>query len=392
MFAREKEGLALFDTSIGRCGLAWTRKGVDHLVLPAASAEATVAELRLLAQKRYQAESQRRSGTTVRQLWKRPPPSASRVINRIQAHLKGQSDAMRDVPLDLRGTSEFFRQVCKTLRRVPPGQVVSYTELARRCGQPGAARAIGRVMAANPVPLLVPCHRVVTADGKLGGYSAVGGTVLKSRILFAEGVVLDPAMQAGMDHLSRIDPVLRKIIRRAGPYSPLLRPPADPYENLLLAIINQQLSLKAGATIARRVRELTPGPDMPTPAEVSRLPDEQLRGAGLSHMKVSFVRDLAAHVADGRLDLRSLRRLSDQEVMAALVNVRGIGRWSAEIFLIFQLGRLDILPVDDVGLRNAVGKAYGLANAPTASELLELGEKWRPYRSMASWYLWWSLG
>jgi len=78
--------------------------------------------------------------------------------------------------------------------------------------------------------------------------------------------------------------------------------------------------------------------------------------------------------------------------MAALVNVRGIGRWSAEIFLIFQLGRLDILPVDDVGLRNAVGKAYGLANAPTASELLELGEKWRPYRSMASWYLWWSLG
>ncbi len=392
MFAREKEGLALFDTAIGRCGLAWTRRGVDRLVLPAVNPEATETELHRLAQKRHQTEAQRQSGTAVRQLWKRPPPPAGRVIRRIQTHLNGHPDALRDVPLDLRGTSEFFRHVCKILRRVPPGRVITYAELARRCGQPGAARAIGRAMATNPVPLLVPCHRVVTTDGRLGGYSAAGGTVLKARILFAEGVVLDPVMRAGMDHLSRVDPVLRKIIQRAGPYAPLLRPPVDPYENLLLAIINQQLSLKAGATIARRVRELTPGPDMPTPTEVSRLRDEQLRGAGLSRMKVSFVRDLAAYLADGRLDLRGLRHQSDQEVMAALVSVRGIGRWSAEMFLIFQLGRLDILPVDDVGLRNAAGKAYGLENAPTAAALLELGEKWRPYRSMASWYLWWSLG
>lgn len=395
MFTRIPPGMTMFDTVLGHCGLTWTTRGVDRLVLAAPGIEAVANAL----QRHDLGRTPTQANIPSRPIMKRPPPPVSRVVRRIQAHLQGRPDRMTDIAVDLHGVTEFACQVYRALRRVPPGKLVTYAELARRAGRPGAARAIGRAMATNPVPVLVPCHRVVPTRGsrsgsligKLGGYSAGDGPVTKARLLHAEGIVLDPQMQAGLDHLSRVDPVLRRIIKRAGPYAPLFRTPTDPYTSLVLAIINQQLSVKAGATIARRVRELTPGSDLPAPAEMLQLREEQLRGAGLSRMKVSFIRDLAAQVRDGRLDLVGLQRLPDAEAMSVLTAVRGIGRWSAEVFLIFQLGRLDILPVDDVGLRNAVAKAYGLANAPTAAELLERGERWRPFRSLASWYLWWNL-
>ncbi len=183
-FAKETAGIHVGETPIGPCGLAWTTRGVDHLVLPRKDAKTTATALRDLAPGRAEPS--------------RPPASVRRLLKRLTRHLAGKSDPFLDVPLDLHGVSPFARGVYAKLRRVPPGQVITYAQLARRAGKPGASRAVGRAMASNPVPLLVPCHRVVTADRQLGGFSGSGGVALKARILYAEGVVLDQRHAGGI--------------------------------------------------------------------------------------------------------------------------------------------------------------------------------------------------
>jgi DNA-3-methyladenine glycosylase II len=137
-----------------------------------------------------------------------------------------------------------------------------------------------------------------------------------------------------------------------------------------------------------RFVEIIGGRRFPTPAQVLAASDEELRRAGLSRGKMAYIRDLAQHVRDGRLSFRRFARMDDEEIIAELVRVRGIGRWTAEMFLMFNLRRPDVLPVDDLGFRNALAKAYGMKQPPTAKELKSIGERWRPYRSAAVWYLW----
>lgn len=163
----------------------------------------------------------------------------------------------------------------------------------------------------------------------------------------------------------------------------------DPFTALVTAIVSQQLSTKAAATIYRRVEALCRS--QVTPRRILRLTDEQLRGAGLSGQKTRYVRDLAARVLDGRLQLAALDELGDDAVIEALTAVTGIGRWTAEMFLIFRLRRPDVLPLGDLGIARAVKERYGLRQMPTRARLEALGEQWRPYRSIACWYLWASL-
>jgi DNA-3-methyladenine glycosylase II len=374
-------GLCLFPTPLGPCALAWTPRGIDRLMLPHADEAATRAALRATL---HEAAPERPD-------LPRPPAPIRAITRRIAAHLRGRLDSFADVPLDLTGISDFARQVYAHLRQVPPGELITYADLARKAGRPRAARSIGRIMAANPVPILVPCHRVVTVAREPGGYSAPGGPRVKARILYIEGVHLDPRHPAGIAHLRRRDPVVRAIIDRVGPCLLGLIRSRDPYEALVEAILNQQLSGKAAATIERRVRELTPNGLLPRPQELAHITDAQLRAAGVSRQKASYLRDLAAHVADGRLPLARLGRMTDAEVIARLTEVKGIGLWSAHMFLMFQLARLDVLPTGDLGLRNAVGKAYGMKKHPTPDEIERIGEPWAPYRSMGSWYMWRSL-
>jgi DNA-3-methyladenine glycosylase II len=190
-------------------------------------------------------------------------------------------------------------------------------------------------------------------------------------------------------HLRSSDPVMAKIVDAVGPC--LLTPGArgDHFTTLLRSIVAQQLSAKAAESIWKRVLALHPVPRRVRPEDVLALPEEVLRGAGLSASKVSFMKDLAAHVADRRLKLPSLSRLADEEIVRELVAVKGIGRWTAEMFLIFKLGRPDVFAVDDLGLRNAVKRHYGIDPSPHA--MREVAEPWRPWRSVASWYLWRSL-
>jgi DNA-3-methyladenine glycosylase II len=189
--------------------------------------------------------------------------------------------------------------------------------------------------------------------------------------------------------LARRDPILRELMRRHGPCGLAASQHTDPFVALLRAIISQQLSAKAASTIAGRVHGLLGG--RPTPAAVSTLSDLQLREAGLSGQKVRYLRDLCVRIDNGTLSLNALDRMSDDQVIEALTRVKGIGRWTAEMFLMFRLQRPDVLPVGDLGIVKAVQRAYGFRSVPSPARLLRLGESWRPYRSVACWYLWASL-
>jgi DNA-3-methyladenine glycosylase II len=189
--------------------------------------------------------------------------------------------------------------------------------------------------------------------------------------------------------LARRDPVLRDLMRRHGPCGLAASQHTEPFRALVHAIVSQQLSAKAAATIAGRVEALLQN-DV-SPARVERVSDVQLRSAGLSGQKVRYVRDLSRYVSTGSLQLDALDAMSDDAVITALTRVKGIGRWTAEMFLMFRLHRPDVLPVDDLGIVKAVRAAYGLRTDPTPTRLQRLGEAWKPYRSVACWYLWASL-
>jgi 3-methyladenine DNA glycosylase/8-oxoguanine DNA glycosylase len=186
--------------------------------------------------------------------------------------------------------------------------------------------------------------------------------------------------------LARKDPVLRDLIRAAGPCVLTGPPRRSNFEALARSITYQQLAGRAAAAIWQRVRALVPGP-FNAPA-VLALDVTALRAAGLSNAKARSITDLARHVVDGDVHLAGAGKLSDEQVIAELSQVWGIGTWTAQMFLMFQLGRLDVWPVLDLGVRTGYGKAWGLMDPPTAKELEPLGDAFKPYRSVAAWYCW----
>jgi DNA-3-methyladenine glycosylase II len=190
-------------------------------------------------------------------------------------------------------------------------------------------------------------------------------------------------------HLSRRDRVLQRLIRTIGPCT--LRHNPDRFLSLVNSIISQQISTKAAASIRARLAQVVRAGRV-TPANLLRTPEATLRAAGLSAAKTRYLLDLARHVHKEMIPLADLHEFPDEEVIARLIPVKGIGPWTAQMFLIFSLGRTDVLPVDDLGLRVGVQRQYGLKEPPGRAQLAELAEPWRPYRSIATWYFWRSLG
>ena len=196
-------------------------------------------------------------------------------------------------------------------------------------------------------------------------------------------------MTAPEEHLAKSDPRLAALIARSRRCDLKPDPLVRPFDALAESIAYQQLSGKAAATIFGRVRALYPKRKWFDPEMILRTPDETFRAAGLSRSKTAALKDLAAKTIDGTVpSRRALTAMSDEEIITRLTAVRGIGRWTAEMLLIFSLGRLDIWPVDDYGVRKGFAQTFGRKKLPTPKQLRKIGEKWKPYRSIAAWYFW----
>jgi DNA-3-methyladenine glycosylase II len=190
-------------------------------------------------------------------------------------------------------------------------------------------------------------------------------------------------------HLSKMDPVMKRLIRDIGPYRLIPRVRRSPFESLARAIAYQQLHEKAAESILRRFTALFPTGRFPQPDDLLAMNEEAIRGAGFSQAKIAALRDLAAKTLDGTVPTGAIvRKLDDEAIIERLVAVRGVGRWTVEMLLIFQLGRPDVLPVDDFGVRNGFRIAYGRRSMPMPKEMRRYGERWKPYRTAAAWYLW----
>ena len=198
-----------------------------------------------------------------------------------------------------------------------------------------------------------------------------------------------PYARAARRHLSKADPVLARIIAEVGPLG--IMPRAERFQALARTIIFQQLAGAAANAIYNRFVDLFPGAPFPSAEQVLAKSDAELRGVGLSEKKALYIKDLAAHVRDGTLNFHRFHRMTDDEIVTDLTRVKGIGKWTAEIFLMFNLGRPDIMPADDLGVQNAVKRYYRMRHRPNRKRLLRHAERWRPYRSAAAWYLWRSL-
>jgi len=379
-------GFALFDTAIGRCGIAWGQHGVAGVQLP----EAGEAETRSRMLHRFPA-----AGEAV------PSPEVQRAIDRIVALLRGEKSDLSTIALDMDEVPAFHRRVYEAARNIPPGMTLSYGDVAARAGAPGAARAVGQALGRNPFPIVVPCHRVLAAGGKIGGFSAQGGIATKRRMLAIEGARLNGATPLfdgdgalGFDpglavqHLRASDPVIARVIDEVGPFRMRLRPAPSVFAALAESIVYQQLNGKAAAAIFARVCALFPR-GRPTAARLLRTSEEKLRGAGLSGSKLLSLRDLAQKAEDSAIPtLGEIKNMEDETIIERLSEVRGIGRWTAEMLLIFRLGRPDVLPVDDFGVRKGFAIASNKSEPPSPKELAAYGARWQPYRTVASWYLW----
>ena len=392
---------ALFDTPIGRCGLAWGDQGIRALQLPEGSDTKTVGRLWRSADG-LPGEAPAPDGL-------RATPTAAPIaqaIAEVTGLLEGRLFDLSGIELDQRTIAPFQRRVYAAARAIPAGQTVTYGELARRIEAPTASRAVGQALGHNPFVIIVPCHRVLAAGGRPGGFSASGGVVTKMKLLAIEAAftsrapsLFDDSERFGFDpviaieHLRAADPQLAALIDRVGPFRMQLDRINDVFMALARAIVGQQLSPAAAATIFARVRALFPnGHAGFSAAQFQRQSDARLRAAGLSQGKLAALRDLATRQLDGRLpDVAALRALTDDDATAVLTEVRGIGRWTAEMLLMFRLGRPDVLPVDDMGIRQGFTLTFGRRGQridDVAAALIARGQRWAPYRSVASWYLW----
>lgn len=197
-----------------------------------------------------------------------------------------------------------------------------------------------------------------------------------------------PALyRKAMAHLRAVDPVMAHVIDRVGPITLTARSEGTHFDILIRSIVYQQLSGKAAATIHGRVRELLTS-ERPIPDQILALDHDALRGAGLSNQKARYVKNLAQHVLDGTLPVETLHELTDEDIITALTQVKGIGRWSAQMFLMFRLVRPDVLPVVDLGVQKGIQRAYGLRKLPTPQKVAKIGGKWAPYRTLGAWYMW----
>jgi methylated-DNA-[protein]-cysteine S-methyltransferase len=379
-------GFALFDTSIGRCGVVWGDDGIVTVQLPERSVAAMRARLRRFAGD---------AGETA------PSDTVADAIEAIRDHLAGTGAELDDVRLDMSEVPDADRRVYELLRDTGHGSRTTYGQLARELGPPATPRTVGAALARNRFAPVVPCHRVVAADGRLGSFSAHGGLATKLRLLAAESPraadadsrATSPwplAVAPAIRHLRACDEVMAAVIEEHGTCSLQVDVAPSVFAALARAIVFQQLHTRAAEAIhARFLALLDAGTGNVAPRAVLAASAEELRAAGLSQAKIASLRDLARLTREGVVPtLDEAEGLDDETLIERVTCVRGVGRWTAQMLLIFMLGRPDVLPTEDFGVRTGFGVAYGRASLPAWRELDDFGRRWAPYRTVASWYLW----
>jgi len=378
----------LIPTALGPLGLGWGDAGIQRIYLPEATPDATAARL--------EAKGYKKRPVVAKHL--------DHSAKRIAQHLRGRRVDLGEVLLDLEHLPEARRKVYDTLRTVPSGSTLTYGELAELAGMPGTQQSVGTAMGENPCPVVIPCHRVLPAGGKLGNYSGPGGAITKAQILRIEGVNiwaprtppkrrsdgLEYDWKEAVRHLSKADPILTKHFRRLGEEKLEARAMEEPFLYLARSITFQQLAGAAARTIWGRVLDrFASRGGLPTPELMLEMPVAELRTAGLSAAKTAAMKDLAAKALEGIIPhTKELARMSDEELISRLSAVRGVGKWTVEMSLMFRLGRPDVLPVDDRGDRNGFDKVHGGRKRVTTKELAAYAERWRPYRTVGSWLMW----
>ena len=322
------------------------------------------------------------------------PESPSDLGSRIAAHLAGKPQDFSDVRVDLDWAGPYAREVYEELRKVPAGKTVTYGELAERTGRPKGARAVARAMATNRVPIVVPCHRVLGAGGKLTGFSGADGIKTKCQMLSAEGAPAPvlPADQplfdslfehyahaAGVGHLARTDRFFARLYEAVGDSMHPQQFPGNPFAALVESVCYQQLAGSAAATIFGKVKAVV-GKE-PSPESVLKAGFEALRSAGMSASKANTALALAERFLSNPAP-------SVDELLA----IRGVGPWTVQMFSMFHLGLPDIFPPGDLGIRKAATALTGAKKLLSPERVESIGRRWKPYRSIATWYLWRYLG
>jgi methylated-DNA-[protein]-cysteine S-methyltransferase len=372
---------ARHETPLGPCVIEWSASGVTRLAL-GRTAEA------------------RREVLTARGVLesRRPPPFVRKAQALLQRHLSGQPQDFASVPLDLAEASPAFRDVALFLRETPAGATVQAEAFAARLALLDGAPRLRKLLARNPLPLLLPSHRVLAAGGLLGAWG--GGEAFQERLLSLEtmahpplhdaaGAPADARVQEALAHLRAEDARLGELIERVGPFRLTLRRGHSPYEALARSIVGQQITGRAAQAILTRLAAQFGTPDVPPPERIRKATNAQLRAAGLSASKARAFRDLAAHTLAGEVPSWAvLRRWPDERILSTLTEIHGIGRWTVEMVLLFRLGRPDVLPLGDYGIRKGYARTFTRGRLPSVRELQRRGWRWRPFRSIASWYLW----
>jgi DNA-3-methyladenine glycosylase II len=285
-----------------------------------------------------------------------------------------------DVPLETEGT-EFQKSVWNALRTIPYGRTRSYKQIAAACGNENACRAVGMANNKNPIPIFIPCHRVIGADGGLTGFA--GGLDLKEKLLGLEREN-SRYFEYGdkeLEYLKSKDKALAKAIESIGFVEYEMIP--DLFEALVYNIVGQQISMKAMDTIWRRMRERF----TITPQTISVLSAQELQSAGITMKKAVYIKDIASNILRGEFDIERVKNMSDDEVIDELSRLRGVGKWTAEMLMIFSLERKDILSWDDLAIRRGICRLYH--HRELSRERFEkYRRRYSPYGTIASFYLW----
>lgn len=329
-------------------------------------------------------------------------PLTKKAFAQIAEFLAGKRKAF-DLPLAIRGTA-FQKRVWQALREIPYGKTASYGDIAKAIGQPKAARAVGMACNANPLPLVIPCHRVVAGGGRIGGFASGGG--VKEKLLAVEGSLgaLKPnrasafaqkppqknrprylhCSPAARAHLSKADPKLAAAIAKIGSLG-RREVDGDVFASLIDSIVSQQISGYAAQAIGARLSKLW---GHPTPRKLLKIPVEKLRACGLSQRKVEYILGAAQAAVEGRIDFEALWELDDAQVIEKLSSLRGIGVWTAQMLLLFTFGRPDILSRLDLGIRNGLAKLHGPRAVASEKAFERYRKSYSPHGSVASLYLW----